>query len=68
MTFQSTEVVQACIYIQITTSYETKGQPEIQGQQKEFVFATQLEIKLVNILKRCKVNSDRYIIPVWWVS
>lgn len=42
MTFQSTAVVQACIYIQLTMYYETKGQPEIQGQQKEFVFATQL--------------------------
>lgn len=67
MTFQST-VVQACVYIQLTMYYETKGQPDIQEQQKEFVLATQLEIKLVNILKRCKVNSDRYIIPVWWIS
>lgn len=67
MTFQST-VVQACVYIQLTMYYEIKGQPEIQEQQKEFVLATQLEIKLVNILKRCKVNSDRYIIPVWWIS
>lgn len=68
MTFQNTEVGQACAQAQLNMHYETQGHPEIQGQQKEIVLATHLEIKFVNILKRCKVSSDKYIIPVWWVS
>lgn len=48
MTFQTRAVAQACVYVQLTMYYETKGQPKIQGQQKEFVLATQLEIKLVS--------------------